>query len=81
MQRVAVIGLGPIGNRHASIYAEMEAAQLVAVCDRIRERADAVAARLGVPAFYSVQEMLDSVELDMASVATGGVEYARLWVE
>ena len=75
MQRVAVIGMGPIGNRHASIYAEMEAAELVAVCDRIRERADATAARLSVPAFYSVSEMLDNVELDMVSVATGGVEY------
>jgi len=75
MQRVGVIGLGPIGNRHASIYAEMENAELVGVCDVDRERADAAAARLGVKAFYSVQEMLDGAELDMASVATGGEEY------
>jgi len=72
MQRVGVIGLGPIGNRHASIYAAMSNAELVGVCDMDRERADATAARLGVKAFYSVQEMLDGAELDMASVATGG---------
>jgi len=75
MQRVGVIGLGPIGNRHASIYQDMEGAELVAVCDIVEERANAASARLGVRAFYSVPEMLEAVELDMVSVATGGVEY------
>ena len=75
MQKVGVIGLGPIGNRHADIYQEMEGADVVAVCDIDRDRADAASARLGVPAHYSVPEMLDAVDLDMASVATGGEEY------
>lgn len=75
MQRVGVVGLGPIGNRHANIYAAMANADLVGVCDLDRERADAAAAQLGVRAFYSVQAMLDGAELDMVSVATGGEEY------
>ena len=75
MQRVGVIGLGPIGNRHATIYAELDNAEVVGVCDVDRERTDAAAARLGVRPFYSVQELLDGAELDMASVATGGEEY------
>ena len=75
MQRVGVIGLGPIGNRHANIYAELDNAELAGVCDVDRQRADAAAARLGVRAFYSVRELLDGAELDMASVATGGEEY------
>ena len=75
MQRVGVVGLGPIGNRHASIYAAMGNAELVGVCDLDRERADAASAQLGVRAFYSVQAMLDGAELDMVSVATGGEEY------
>jgi len=74
-QRVGVIGLGPIGNKHADIYREMQGAELVAVCDTDRERAEAAAARLGVPPFYSVKEMLASVELSMVSVTTGGEEY------
>jgi predicted dehydrogenase len=74
-QRVGVIGLGPIGNRHAAIYREMAGAELVAVCDRLADRADAAAARFGVPAYYSVETMLDAAELDMVSVATGGEEY------
>ncbi len=73
--RTAVIGMGPIGNRHANIYQNLERAELVAVCDRLPDRADAAARRLGVPAFHSVTEMLKSVELEMVSVATGGEEY------
>lgn len=76
-QRVAVIGQGVIGMKHASLYQQIEGADLVAVCDIDRARADAGAARFGVPAFYSVKEMLENIELDMVSVATAGVEYGR----
>jgi predicted dehydrogenase len=75
MQRVCVIGLGPIGNRHADIYREDPLAELVGVCDVRRDRADAAAARLGVPAFYEVMRMLEALEPDVCSVATGGYEY------
>ena len=75
MQRVCVIGLGPIGNRHANIYCENPAVELVGVCDILKDRADAAAERLGVPAFYDVQTMLQSLQPDICSVATGGEEY------
>jgi len=74
-QRIGVIGCGGIGTRHAGIYQEMEHADLAAVCDIDQERADAGAARFGVPAFYSVKEMIDACDLTMVSVATGGEEY------
>ncbi len=72
--RTAVIGLGPIGNRHADMYTDDELAQLVGVCDKNRERADATAARLGVPAFYDVASMLKALSPDVVSVATAGYE-------
>ncbi len=75
MQRVAVIGLGPIGNLHARIYREIPGVELVAVCDKDTDRADAAAAAFGVPAFYSVPSLLDGADLSMVSVATGGEEY------
>jgi predicted dehydrogenase len=75
MQRVGVIGLGPIGNLHADIYRETPGAKLVCVCDIDRSRADAASKRLGLPAFYSVTDMLKGAELDMVSVTTGGHEY------
>jgi predicted dehydrogenase len=75
MLRVCVIGLGPIGNRHADIYKADELADLVGVCDIDHDRADATAARLGVPAYYDVDDMLAKVSPDVCSVATGGYEY------
>jgi predicted dehydrogenase len=75
MLRVCVIGLGPIGNRHADIYVEDNLAELVGVCDILRDRADAASERLGVPGFYDVQGMLDALQPDICSVATGGYEY------
>lgn len=75
MLRVCVIGMGPIGNRHADIYRADPLAELVGVCDIRKDRADAAAARLGVPAFYNAQEMLRNLRPDLCSVATGGYEY------
>lgn len=73
--RVAVIGCGPIGNRHADIHQADELAELVGLCDIVGERADAAAARLGVPAFHDAPSMLSALGPDVVSVATGGVEY------
>lgn len=76
MLRVCVIGMGPIGNRHATIYKEDPLAELVGVCDIVKERADAAAARLGVPAFYDTPTMLSALAPDLCSVTTGGYEYS-----
>ncbi|NLE44198.1 MAG: Gfo/Idh/MocA family oxidoreductase [Chloroflexi bacterium] len=73
--RVAVVGLGNIGNIHAGIYKEHPECQIVAVCDIIGERADRAAEKYSCPAYYSVQQMLASgVALDAVSVCTAGVE-------
>ncbi len=73
--RVAIVGLGNIGNTHARVYQQRADVKLVAVCDIIKERADKAAAAYGCPAFYSVQEMLKSgIQIDAASMATAGVE-------
>jgi len=74
MLRVCVIGLGPIGNLHARLHKADPLADLVGVCDIIKERADAAAERLGVPAFYDAQTMLDALAPDVCSIATAGVE-------
>lgn len=76
MLRVCVIGLGPIGNRHADIYIENPLSELVGVCDIDETRANTTAQRLGVTAFYNVQKMLEERKPDVVSVATGGYEYS-----
>jgi predicted dehydrogenase len=70
---VAVVGLGGIGNRHATIYNNHEHSNLVAVCDIDQKRADAAAKRYATQAFYSIQDML-TTGITVASVATAGHE-------
>ena len=76
MLRTCVIGMGPIGNVHADIYKADELAELVGVCDIIKERAKAAGERLGVPWYLSAPEMLSALTPDVASIATGGYEYS-----
>src|SRR4051794_37365645 len=74
MLKVAVIGMGNIGNTHAPVYQADPLSELVAVCDINRERADKAAKRYGVPAFYSVDDLLRNVKLDAVTVSSAGVE-------
>lgn len=75
MLRVCVIGLGPIGNLHASIHKGDELAELVGVCDINEERARAAADRFQVPWFADAATMLAALNPDVCSVTTGGFEY------
>ena len=76
MLRAAVIGMGPIGNNHATAYKSCKLAELVAVCDIRTDRADKAHEKYNVPTYYSAQEMLKSEKIDIVSVATGGFEYS-----
>ena len=76
MLRTCVVGIGPIGQRHARLYQEDPLAELVGVCDWARERAAWGAGEYGVPGFHDVRQMIESLAPDVVSVATGGHEYA-----
>jgi predicted dehydrogenase len=73
--RACVIGMGPIGNRHARIYREDALADLVGVCDVVKDRSVAASVKLGVPAFYDAAKMLAELKPDVVSITTGGQEY------
>ncbi len=76
MLRVCVIGLGHIGNLHASIYAEDELIELVGVCDIQADRAMAASKRFGVPYYLDAPTMLKELKPDLVSVASRGYEYS-----
>ncbi len=75
MVRIAVIGLGPIGNMHLRQYAAHADVELVGVCDLVRERADAAAGVYGVPGFGDAKDMLATLRPDLCGVCTAGYEY------
>lgn len=76
MLKACVIGMGPIGNIHAGVYSECSNARLVAVCDRIEERAAAAGMKFKVPWYLNAEEMLNKHKPDICSVSTGGYEYS-----
>jgi len=73
--KIGIVGMGGIGNAHAGVYQNDPLSEIVAVCDIIKERADAAAEKYGAPAFYSVQDMLKSgIRFDACSMCTAGKE-------
>ena len=75
MLKIAIVGMGNIGNVHAQCYQANPNTEIVAVCAIIKEKADRAAAAYGARAFYSVKELLASgVKIDAASMCTAGKE-------
>ena len=72
--RVGVVGMGGIGNTHAASHKQDSLAQLLAVCDVVKEKADAAAKTHNVKAYYSLKDMLANEDLDVVDVTTGGYE-------
>ena len=71
--RVAVVGVGHLGQHHARILAAMPDVELAAVVDIKRERAEEIGARYGAPAFASMDGV--SMPLDAAVVAVPTVDH------
>jgi predicted dehydrogenase len=72
--KIGIVGMRGIGNVHAQAHAKDPLADLVAVCDVVKERADAAAEKYGVRAYYKLKDMLANEDLDVVDVTTGGFE-------
>ncbi|MEK6760215.1 MAG: Gfo/Idh/MocA family oxidoreductase [Deltaproteobacteria bacterium] len=77
--RVAVIGVGYLGNFHAQKYAKIEGAELVGVTDADGRRANEVAAANGTKAFASHTELFGKV--DAVSIVTPTESHYRIGME
>ncbi len=68
-RRIALVGCGKIGERHAALISTK--AELVAVCDISKSKADAFADKYQARAYYSLQELLAKENLcDAVSICT-----------
>nr|MBP8176009.1 Gfo/Idh/MocA family oxidoreductase [Sphaerotilus sp.] len=69
--RFALVGCGRIAKNHFGALAQhADRAELVAVCDRLPERAAAAAAQTGARAFTSLEAMLAEVDADIVVLTT-----------
>ncbi len=68
--RTAVVGVGYLGQFHAEKYAQLADAELVAVVDVDRRRADEIAARLGTRGLDDYRELFGMVDAVSIAVPT-----------
>jgi predicted dehydrogenase len=68
--RVAVVGVGHLGKHHARILSSLEGVSLVAVVDKIPERAAEIASASGTKGLTDSRELLDQVDAVTIAVPT-----------
>jgi len=75
--KFAIVGCGHIAQRHAEHISNK--AQLTAVCDTVKEKADALAAKYQAKAYYSLEDLLSGEpDTQIVSVCTpNGVHAAH----
>lgn len=66
--KVGVIGVGYLGRHHARIYSEIEEAELIAVVDIDKTKADVLAKEYNCSPIYDYREIIDKV--DALSIVT-----------
>ena len=64
--RIAVIGAGKLGTRHAQVYSKLPGVELVGVCDTHEDRAQACARECKTQPYQDYRELLGKV--DAASI-------------
>ncbi|KYG25477.1 oxidoreductase [Bradyrhizobium sp. AT1] len=72
MIRFGLLGCGRIAKRHSDLLGgnHIKGARLVAVCDPIRARADALASKFNVGAHYDIADFLGRKDIDAVAVLT-----------
>ncbi|MCB9599806.1 MAG: NAD-dependent epimerase/dehydratase family protein [Sandaracinus sp.] len=77
--QVGIVGAGYISEPHLVGLQHFPDLEVVAICDLSRGRAEALAARFGVPKVYlDMEEMLRSEKLDVAHVLTPPEVHERI---
>lgn len=69
MTRIAIVGAGYMASEHLRAFAAWPGVQIVGVCSRRRDRAEALAAGCNAPVFDSIEAMHQASEADAVVVA------------
>lgn len=78
--KFGLIGCGRIAKRHAEVIRSIDDGELVAVCDKIVQRAESFGKRYGVNGYFSVDEMLEKEKLDVVNILTPSGNHAEMTV-
>ncbi|RDW22197.1 oxidoreductase [Oceanobacillus arenosus] len=77
--KIGVIGTGSISDIHLSSYAQNEHAEIYAICDLNKERAQKTADNYGATFVYTdYKELLGNEEIDAVSICTWNNTHAKI---
>lgn len=76
--RIGIIGAGAIAQTYLPVFEQSNTAQLVGVCDVRPDAAQALAERMGCPAFTSYQQMCEATDAAAAIVCTPPVTHPEI---
>lgn len=79
MIKIALLGCGRISKRHSDLlgFGEIKGAKLVAVCDKDFNKAKAIGQVHDVPAFDSLESMIEKVDIDVVTILTESGNHAK----
>src|SRR5258708_3854410 len=75
--RFALIGCSAIAQRHAASLRRIAGAELAAVCDLVKERAEALGIEHSVPTYTDYHRMLERDQVDVFSVLPPSGDHAE----
>lgn len=83
MINFALVGCGRISKRHSELLGESQiaGAQLVAVCDKVVSKAEAIADKYSVPAYACLHDMMKTEKIDVVVVLTESGLHAQHTIE
>lgn len=70
MLKVAVVGVGGMGNVHVKAYRRMEDVKLVALCDVVEEKINDLCSEIGAAKYTDYKEMIEKEEIDILDIVT-----------
>jgi UDP-N-acetyl-2-amino-2-deoxyglucuronate dehydrogenase len=83
MINFALVGCGRISKRHSELLGENQiaGAQLVAVCDKIVNKAQVIASKYNIPVYSCLHEMMKAEQIDVVVVLTESGLHAQHTIE
>jgi len=81
--RIAIIGAGTVAYKHhIPAFLNCDDAEVLAVCDLNKERADKLAEQFKIPkVFYDVGDLLTDTSIDAVSICTGNHTHHDITIE
>ena len=80
--KFGIVGCGEVSPVHVSAIQKTKKAEIVSVCDLVKERAENIAKQFGIPRVYTdFSEMLEKEKLDVVDVVTSPQTHSFLAIK